>query len=125
MQFKGNLRRVVGMLASAAVLSCATLANATTTPPSCTIGEPWNYSGFCFGDSSAPSSDVQGRLAASGKINITNYSIGDQLGASFSGASLISGGDLVFPSGRVYYGDILVGGSAAGVGAPVRNGLSA
>ena len=126
MPSKPNLR-VIGALALTLLATLFTTATAmATTPPACTsIGEPWNYNGFFFGNYTAPSSDVQGRLAAAAKISISNYSIGDKLGSSFSGASLIAGGDLVFPSGRVYYGDILVGGSAAGVGAPVRNGLSA
>jgi choice-of-anchor A domain-containing protein len=87
------------------------------------LGAAAAYNGFFFAGYTAQSSDVQGRLAAGGNVSLNNYSIGDQLPGNFSGPSLIVGGDLTFPSGRVYRGDILVGGSAAGVGAPVVNGL--
>lgn len=96
------------------------------TPGGCnSLGIAADYNGFFFEGFSAQSSDVQGRLAAGGSVSINNYSIADQLPASFSGASLVVGGNLTFPSGRVYHGDIVVGGSAAGVGAAVLNGLGA
>ncbi len=88
------------------------------------LGIAKDFNGFFLGDYSATSSDVQGALAAGGHINLIHYSIGDQLPADYSGASLLAGADIVFPSGRVYFGDIVAGGSVTGVGAPVANGLS-
>jgi len=87
------------------------------------LGVAAPYNGFFFEDFSAPSSDTEGRLAAGGHVSINNYSVGDKLNPETAGDVLVVGGDLTFPSGRVYYGNILVGGSAAGVGAPVINGL--
>ena len=99
---------------------------ASATAPVCApMGEPGKYNGFFFGPFTAPSSDVQGRLAASGNISLNNYSIADQLPANTVGGTLVSGGNITWPSGRLYAGDIIAAGSAAGVGAPVRNGLSA
>lgn len=87
------------------------------------LGESFNV--LVFEDFSAKSSDVQGRLAAGGNVSLSNYSVADQLKNNRPGAagSLIVGGDLTFTSGRVEYGDILVGGSAKGVDSSVTWGL--
>jgi choice-of-anchor A domain-containing protein len=113
-------------LANARLLEISQHSSCGIAPPgnSCDVlGVAGQYNGFFFENYTAGSSDVQGRLAAGGNISLNNYSIGDQLPTSFAGASLLAGGNLQFPSGRVYVGDIVVGGSAAGVGAPVINGL--
>jgi len=87
------------------------------------LGKARNFNGFFLEEFEAASSDVQGRLAAGGDVAIDNYSIGNRLQDSASNASLLVGGDLTFPSGRVFQGDIVVAGSAAGVGDAVVNGL--
>lgn len=110
-------------LANARLLEISQRAACTSSSACNVLGAAAAYNGFFFGGYSAQSSDVQGRLAAGGNVSINNYSIGDQLPGNFAGPSLVVGGDLTFPSGRVYRGDIVVGGSAAGVGAPVINGL--
>lgn len=111
-------------LANARLLEASQRAACNAPLNSCDVlGVAGQYNGFFFGSYSAQSSDVQGRLAAGGNVSLNNYSIGDQLPSNFSGPSLLVGGNLSFPSGRVYRGDIVVGGSAAGVGAPVINGL--
>ncbi|MCB1555584.1 MAG: tandem-95 repeat protein [Xanthomonadales bacterium] len=89
------------------------------------LGSAQPYNVLVFGDFRATSSDTQGRLAAGGDVDLANYSVADQLAPSTVGATLIAGGDLSFTSGRLYAGDALVGGSAGGVSASVRNGLSA
>lgn len=79
-----------------------------------------DFNVLVFGDFSASSSDVQGRLYASGNVSLNNYSVGDQLsGGLVGGNSLLVGGNLSFGNGAVYHGDILVGGSAAGVSSSV------
>jgi choice-of-anchor A domain-containing protein len=113
-------------LANARLLEISQHGSCGLTPPSnsCDVlGVAGDYNAFVFENYTASSSDVQGRLAAGGNISLNNYSIGDQLPATFTGPSLVAGGNLQFPSGRVYYGDIVVGGSAAGVGSAVTNGL--
>ncbi|MFO1495868.1 MAG: choice-of-anchor A family protein [Lysobacterales bacterium] len=112
-------------LANARLLEVSQRATCGVAPPApCDVlGVASSYNGFFFGNYSAASSDVQGRLAAGGHISLNNYSIGDQLPAGFTGPSLVAGGNLTFPSGRAYRGDIVVGGSAAGVGSAVTNGL--
>lgn len=71
-----------------------------------------NYNAMVFGDFNAPSSDVQGSLAAGGNVSLGNYSVGDQLGSGYSGPAMVVGGNLTGTSGHVYYGDVVVGGQA-------------
>lgn len=114
-----SLRRFLPVLAVVLVALPPSFAHAGT------IGLGESYNVLVFGNFSATSSDVEGRLAAGGNVSLNHYSVGDKLtGDMVGGASLVVGGNLTFPSGRVYHGDIVVGGSAAGVGSPVLNGLA-
>jgi choice-of-anchor A domain-containing protein len=92
--------------------------------PAIDLGPAAPYNVLVFGDFSAPYADVEGRLAAGGDVSLNHYSVGAKLASSSAGDVLLVGGDLTFPSGRVYHGNIRVGGSAAGVGDPVRHGLA-
>ncbi|MBN2266531.1 MAG: choice-of-anchor A family protein, partial [Candidatus Aminicenantes bacterium] len=103
--------------------STAGLTVASLLPVSLDLGAARRFNGFFFESFTASSSDIEGRLAAGGSVSINHYSIASKLSASASGASLVVGGDLTFPDGRVHGGDIVVGGSAAGLGPAVRNGL--
>ncbi|MFH1057289.1 MAG: choice-of-anchor A family protein, partial [Pseudomonadota bacterium] len=58
------------------------------------------------------SSDTQGALAVGGTATLEHYSVGDQLAPTFSGDSLVVGGTLNYLGGRVFYGDVAVGGAA-------------
>ena len=89
-----------------------------------TLGLADDFNALIFGDFRATSSDTQGRMAIGGDLDLNHYSIADQLSSATAGTSVIVGGDFVFPSGRIYHGDILVGGTAS-LGDPVINGLSA
>jgi len=84
-----------------------------------------DFNVLTFGDFTAPSSDVEGRLYAGGNVSLNSYSVGDKLqGGLVGGDTLVVGGDLSFSNGRVYNGNISVGGSAAGVDAGVRWGTA-
>ncbi|HRQ65461.1 MAG TPA: Ig-like domain-containing protein, partial [Xanthomonadaceae bacterium] len=126
------------LLAVLSLVAPATVLGGDDVPPEVTaksasgllpvaidLGRARRFNGFFLEHFSAPSSDTEGALAAGGDVALDSYSVGERLHAGFTGPSLIAGGDLVFPSGRVYRGDIVVGGSAAGVGAPVIEGLGA
>ena len=66
----------------------------------------------------AQGSDVQGRLAAGGNVSINYYSVGDQLPAALrGGATITAGGNVALPSGTVYYGNVVAGGSITGAAA--------
>ncbi len=81
-----------------------------------------NYNTFIFDDFKALSSDTEGRLAVGGDATLANYSVGDKLSPS-EDPVLVVGGDLSFKSGRVYNGDVMVGGSSENVDASVLYGL--
>jgi choice-of-anchor A domain-containing protein len=90
------------------------LGQAAPTGP---LGE---FNVLVFGDFTAPSSDVEGRLYAGGNVSLSSYSVGEQLsGGMVGGNSLVVGGDLTFNSGSVKNGNIVVGGSGAGVASNV------
>jgi len=76
------------------------------------LGTAGDYSAFIFGNFGATSSDVEGRLAAGGNVNIKNYSIGAAL-PSNSGNVLVSGGKLTLNSGYIHSGNTVVGGKAS------------
>jgi choice-of-anchor A domain-containing protein len=83
-----------------------------------------DFNVLTFGDFSAPSSDVEGRLYAGGNVSLSSFSVGDKLqGGLVGGDSLVAGGNLSFTSGAVYHGNIKVGGSAAGVSSSVAGGM--
>lgn len=81
------------------------------------------YNALVFGDFTAPSSTVEGRLGIAGNLDIDGYSIGDKLDSTMLNDTLVVGGDVNFPTGRVYSGNLLAGGSVAGVGSNVFDGM--
>ncbi|OZG74355.1 hypothetical protein BTA51_04910 [Hahella sp. CCB-MM4] len=88
------------------------------------FGPAQKYNAFVFDDFRADSSDVEGRLAVGGNIALNNYSVGDKLEPNKAGDVLVAGGNIVFPSGRVYHGGIVAGGSVKGIGDSVRYGMA-
>jgi choice-of-anchor A domain-containing protein/RHS repeat-associated protein len=96
------------------------------TAASCTtLGQAQPYNAWTAENFTAQTSIVQGRIAVGGDLSLDQYSLGEGLEAATADVSVLVGGDFTFPSGRINHGDTLVGGSAAGVGAAVRNALSA
>lgn len=87
------------------------------------LGAAEEYNAFVFEDFASLSSAVEGRLGVGGNLNINNFGIGDKLDPKKTGDVVVVGGNATFPSGKVYYGNLIAGGSVAGVGAPVVNGM--
>jgi len=71
------------------------------------------YNAFIFGDFTTQSSDVEGRLAVGGNMNVTSYSVGDKI-TDKGGTTLVVGGNLTWGDGQVYHGNALVGGTYTG-----------
>lgn len=82
-----------------------------------------DFNAFMLESFEAPSSDIQGALAAGGDINLNSYSIASELITEPEVLTLISGGDIYFENGRLYTGSIAAAGSVAGVKPPVIYGL--
>ena len=106
------MKRISSVLLFAAALVVLTSLSAMASPLS--LGVAGDYNTFIFNNFTA-TSDTQGRLAVGGNMNVSGYSVGDQLPAN-SGDVLVVGGDLTYSSGRVYNGDVVVGGSYTGPG---------
>ncbi|WP_049722685.1 choice-of-anchor A family protein [Gilvimarinus polysaccharolyticus] len=99
----------------------ASSVSSSTPQENINLGPAEGYSAFILKDLTAISSNVGGRVAVGGNGNVKNFSVGEKLNPITAGDVLVVGGDLTLPSGRVYYGNVLVGGSSAGVGTSVRN----
>ena len=85
-----------------------------------------DFNAIIFGDFSSPwGSSITGRLAVGGNLTFNNYGMATEISSDDTGISVLVGGDMSFPSGRVNGGDILVSGSADQVGMSVRYGFSA
>ena len=111
--------------ASAACFSALIAVAALSPLRDLRAGPLGDFNVLTFGDFTAPSSDVEGRLYAGGNVALNSYSVGDKLqGAMVGGDTLVAGGDLTFTTGAVYHGNIKVGGSAAGVAANVVSGTT-
>src|SRR5262245_3162043 len=60
-------------------------------PLSLDLGAARRFNGFFFEGFSAPSSDIQGRLAAGSHVSLNHYSIGSGLLPTAAGPSLVVG----------------------------------
>lgn len=107
------VRRIVsaiGMLMGIG-LAAAVIGAAPAMAASIDFGVAAGFNTFVLGNFSG-SSDTQGRLAVGGNATLQHYSVGDQLPSSTTGDTLVVGGNLNYQGGRVYYGNVAVGGSA-------------
>jgi choice-of-anchor A domain-containing protein len=79
------------------------------------LGTAGEFNTFIFGDY-ACTSDAEGRVAVGGNMTVSNYSVADKLTPQevekYHQDMLIVGGNLNYSNGRVYYGNIRVGGKA-------------
>lgn len=89
------------------------------------LGEAEKYNGFFLETFRAPSSLVEGRLAAGGIIKVNNYTVADKLPPSTAGMVLVAGSDLEYLSGELYFGNAIAAGSIRRVGNSVFKRLEA
>ncbi|MEX2454384.1 MAG: choice-of-anchor A family protein [Rhodospirillaceae bacterium] len=98
--------RLVSGFASAALVFALQALPAQAGP----LGD---FNVMTFGDFSANSSDVEGRVYAGGNVSLNSYSVGYTLsGDMVGGDSLVVGGNLNFGYGSVNHGNVVVGGSS-------------
>jgi choice-of-anchor A domain-containing protein len=88
------------------------------------LGVADGYNAFIRGNVTSQNSDIQGRLAAGGNVNLTGYSIGTGLPSDNSGTTntLVVGNNLSYTNGQVNNGNVIVGGTATTSGFTVANG---
>lgn len=73
------------------------------------LGDADGYNVFTCGDFTGHNSDIQGKAAIGGNMDVSGYGVGSGLGAG-SGTVLSVAHDLDFHNGQVYGGDAEVGG---------------
>jgi len=107
------LRRIINSISILVGVGLFGLALGATPAGAVSIdfGVAADYNTFMLGNFHG-SSDTQGRLAVGGNATLQHYSVGDQLPASTTGDTLVVGGNLNYQGGRVFYGNVAVGGNA-------------
>ncbi len=101
------------------------LPGADTQTVLAALGAAGRYGNFVWDNFTSLASTVEGRLAVGGNLNLQYFSVGDKLDPSKLHDVVTAGGNVTFPNGRIYYGNLLAGGSVAGVGDAVRFGMAA
>jgi choice-of-anchor A domain-containing protein/uncharacterized repeat protein (TIGR01451 family) len=78
------------------------------------LGVAGDFNLFVLGQDAQSNSDSEGRVAAGGNVNLTNYGIGSGLTNSLGTRDdLIVGGNLTYNQGQVFNGNLVYGGTAA------------
>lgn len=88
------------------------------------LGAAGRYGNFAWENFTSLASTVEGRLAVGGNLNLQYFSVGDKLDPNKLHDVVTVGGGVTFPNGRIYYGNLIAGGSVAGVGDAVRFGMA-
>lgn len=88
------------------------------------LGAAGRYGNFVWDNFTSLSSTVEGRVAVGGNLSLQNFSVGDKLDPNKLHDVVTVGGNVTFPSGRIYYGNLNAGGSVTGVGDAVRFGMA-
>ena len=104
---KNYLWRQETMKKSFLFFALAFLLAAFSTAHAGVLGTAGDYNAFIYGDMNVWTSDSQGRIAAGGNINMSNYGVGAL--ASPAPYSLIGGGNVTFGPGSVWNGGIFAG----------------
>lgn len=104
----------------AAVMSAPQVSAATIE-----LSEAFNYNAFIFENFEGERSDVEGRLAVGGEMNVTDFNVGLLLSPDVSESALSVGGNLHFTRGDVHGGPTTVSGMVFGSELTFDNALNA
>ncbi|WP_334021935.1 collagen-binding domain-containing protein [Alteromonas sp. S015] len=78
------------------------------------LSEAFEYNAFIFDSFTGQSSDVEGRLAVGGEMNVTDFNVGLLLSPDMTDSALAVGGNLHFTRGDVHGGSTTVSGMVFG-----------
>ena len=78
------------------------------------LSEAFEYNAFIFDSFTGQSSDVEGRLAVGGEMNVSDFNVGLLLSPDMSESALAVGGNLHFTRGDVHGGSTPVSGMVFG-----------
>jgi len=100
----------------------ATVALCLSAPAQAiSLGDASNYNVFILGNLNQSNTDIEGKLAVNGDVNLSNFSIGTKLPDN-SGNVLIAGGDLNLTNVQVNHGDAVYHGTASLINSTIRGG---
>jgi len=103
------------ILTAIAPLTLSSISFALTpTPVEECLDVAQGFNAFVQGDFTAQYTDIQGRLAAGGNVDLQNYGLASTLTLASEEISFVAGGDINFTEGQVYSGSVEAGGSTAG-----------
>lgn len=102
-------------IAAGLVLSCAAVSSAQAA-------SAIDYDVVAFGNFTSSNTEVNGALAVGGNATLANFSVGKDLAAGYTGASLAVGQNLTYNNGQVFRGNAVVGGTITASGFNVLNG---
>merc|ERR1712187_649068 len=109
---------VTGAIMHKKILYTAVLAAVMSAPqvPAAKIelSEAFEYNAFIFDSFTGQSSDVEGRLAVGGEMNVSDFNVGLLLSPDMSESALAVGGNLHFTRGDVHGGSTTVSGMVFG-----------
>ena len=95
------------------VLTSALFAAPLSAAPLLGLGGASAFNTFVLGDMQGIHSDVEGRLAVGGNLDLQDYAVAMLLDDSADHTdTLVVGGDVRFDRGRVYHGNLAYGGTA-------------
>lgn len=89
------------------------------------LGAPSRFNAFAIDDYTSLASSIDGTLAVGGNLSLDSFGVGDKLDPATLHTVVTVGGDVTFPQGRIFNGDLLAAGSIAGVSQTVIDGLAA
>jgi choice-of-anchor A domain-containing protein len=81
------------------------------------------YNAISFGNMNLQNSDSHGKLAASGNVTLSSYSVGED--ASSSDYSVVAGGNVTLKDGTVLNGGVYAGGDVNITGVTVNGNVTA
>merc|ERR1712187_74892 len=109
---------VTGAIMHKKILYTAVLAAVMSAPQvsaaKIELSEAFEYNAFIFDSFTGQSSDVEGRLAVGGEMNVTDFNVGLLLSPDMSESALAVGGNLHFTRGDVHGGSTTVSGMVFG-----------
>ncbi|QPG06083.1 choice-of-anchor A family protein [Salinimonas marina] len=93
----------------AGLLACSVSLPLTAAP--FYLGDAANFNAYILQDMHGRNSDVEGRLAVAGNVDIKDYGIGLQLPENATQPVLVVGQDATVRDARIYHGDATAGGT--------------
>lgn len=87
------------------------------------LGISGEYNAFILQDFAATGSDIQGKLAAGGEVELSSYGFSSVIETPAEEYTLIAGGDIFFGNGQIYTGSVISAGSVSGISQTVISSM--